>query len=98
MASAPFKCRMRDRGVAKVLLPSWRWEQRIVLFQELWCFFRKIFGWAAVKVFFSSIFSLSFSRKTHLNLKKKQLCPLVCNLIVLVLLILITVYLAFDTF
>jgi hypothetical protein len=50
-----------------------------------WCNMcsRKRFGWVIVEVFFFcfSIFSLSFPRKTHLNLKKKQLYPLICSLI-----------------
>jgi hypothetical protein len=67
-----------------------------------WCNMcsRKRFGWVIVEVFFFffSIFSLSFPRKTHLNLKKNNCILWFVVLSILVLLLLITIYLAFNDF
>jgi hypothetical protein len=49
-------------------------------------------------IFFSSLFSLSFLRKTHMNFQKSNCLLRFVILLILILLLLITLYLAFDTF
>jgi hypothetical protein len=98
MALTLFKWCLRARIATKIPLSYGVRSVASSSFRQCDTCSQRRFGWAAVNVFFFSLFSLSFPRKSCLNFQKMNCVIWYVILSILVHFLLITVYLAFEPF
>jgi len=93
-----FKWHVRERIVAKVLLSSQKIESGTSSsFYQCGAFTEEV-RLGRGEFFLSSLFSLLFPRKKHLNFQKNNNCILRFVILSILILLLIIIYLDFDSF